>query len=351
MNSSLDQFTYEHYKKRLYNIAEQIGFTILAYSPYPDYPDLQTFIIYNEGLKTSETACIHISGTHGIEGIAGAEIQIHLLETKSTLFKTSSNGFLMIFALNPFGFKFLRRTSLENIDLNRNTGDGLTPKQLEANHQWLRPLWRGQTFIEQLRGVSQALGLIMLTNSSQVMRTIAEGQNIESKGLFYTGIKKATEVNQLMTHLKPLLLNKKYFRMIDVHTGLGELYGEMLIHCAGDINYSKITFKKPIDIPGEKPNSYRGAGLLSDRFEIEFPKTQIHFTVQEFGVKSTLKSFFALSLENQYHWNHFTKVPKNIYLKHPIKKLFTQTFFSEDPEWLQWLKKEGTERFLQCFEE
>ena len=125
----------------------------------------------------------------------------------------------------------------------------------------------------------------------------------------------------------------------------------MLIHCAGDINYSKITFKKPIDIPGEKPNSYRGAGLLSDRLEYEFPKTKIHFIVQEFGVKSTLKSFFALSLENQYHWNHFTKVPKDIYLKHPIKKLFKKTFFSEDPQWLSWLKKEGTERFLQSFAE
>ncbi len=349
MRSLRKTHSYEAYKELIIKTAQQLGFIIQSYSPYPNKNELQTILIYNKALLRSPKAYLLISATHGGEGPAGAEVQLQLLESQGQELLNSSSGFLMIFALNPFGFHYLRRTSIENIDLNRNTGDGLAPAPLGPVHEWVRPLWRSHSFGQQIRGLAQSFCVGVFKGFYSVARTFAVGQSLEPEGLFYSGTQKAVEIQSLFVHIGPLLENKTSLSVIDVHTGLGELYGEMLIHCSGDSEKSKTLFKRPIEIPGEKPKSYRGAGLLADRFALEFPKADLHFVVQEFGVKSTARTFFILSLENQYHWKLFEKVSDAIYLRHPIKDMFFDTFFSTKPKWLKWLREEGTTRFMQIF--
>lgn len=349
MSSPL-KFSYHYYLPRLSDLAVAAGLRSLAYQPYPDYPELKTLLIYNDALLKSDGASIHISGTHGVEGAAGAEIQAQILSSYGETLAKSGRGFLMIFALNPFGFHFMRRTSIENIDLNRNTGDGLMPPPWQPSYEWLRSLWRSHSAWEQTFGLAKGLSLGAWKGMPWVVRAFAEGQVAEPEGLFYSGGHRATEITALMTNIKPLLGAKKLMTVIDVHSGLGKLYEEMLIHGAGSTLRLQEIFKKEIDIPGEKPNSYRGAGILSDRWALEFPDVDLQFIVQEFGVKSSAESFLALSLENKYHWNHFNKVAENLYRKHPIKALLFKTFFSDDEHWLTWLRSEGTTRFRQWFE-
>jgi hypothetical protein len=310
---------------------------------------LQTVIIYNEALITSATAYFHISGTHGCEGPAGAEIQISLLERHGIELAKSKVGFLLIFALNPFGFHYLRRTSRDNIDLNRNSGDGIPGVPPSKLHNWLKPLWRSQSFTNYFQGAAQGIVLSMAKGFYPIGGMFAEGQSIEPQGLFYTGVSKAVEIQALFSQLSALLKHKALVSIFDVHTGLGRLHEEMLILCLG--NESKITqlYDKPVEIPGQKPQSYRGIGILADRFQSEFPHIEIQFIVQEFGVKSTAKSFLVLALENQYHWQDFSVVAEHLYLKHPVKDLLFSTFFSIDPTWLAWLRTQGTERFMQAF--
>lgn len=349
MMSAIGKNNYSTYKKSLSDLALHAGLKILSYQPYPEYPELQTVLVYNEALIKSEQAFVHISGTHGVEGAAGAEIQKQLLLQHGESFAKSRLGFLLIFALNPFGFHFIRRTSIANIDLNRNTGEGLSAPPEDANHQWLRPLWRSHSLWEQSRGLAQGLTLGAILGFPWVVRAFAEGQTLEPKGLFFSGTQMAIEISSLMSHIKPFCGSKKSMRVIDVHSGLGRLYDEMLIHGAGDAKNLELIFAKEVEVPGEKPNSYRGHGILSDRWALEFPNVDLQFVVQEFGVKSTAESLLALSLENQYHWKQFEQLSPELYLKHPVKELLLKTFFCQDEKWLQWLKQIGAERFMQWF--
>ncbi len=343
------KFNYLTYKNQILALAEEKGFHIDRLKPYADLPELETILIYNQALKESTSAGLHISATHGSEGPIGAEIQIQLLKLKGVEWQNSSVGFLMIFALNPFGFHYLRRSSIENIDLNRNVGDGLPLIPSKWEHRWIRPLWRSHNLKNQIQGWAQVIPLSFKIGFSSLARIYAEGQNLEPQGIFYSGEKQAIEIKTLFQHLKPLLNNKKFISILDAHTGLGKLYDETLFHCSGDTDLSRNPFSHSIEIPGEKKNSYRGFGLLSDRFENEFPNAKVHFVVQELGVKSSAQSFITLMLENQYHWTHFKKVSDKIYLQHPIKQLLFSTFFSTNPEWIEWARRTGSQRFTELF--
>lgn len=350
MKATSQNHTYQVYFKAILNTAKKMGFEIISYSPYPHKQELQTLLIYNQALLTSEKAYIHLSGLHGVEGATGAEVQLQLLETQGEKLLQSSQGFLMIFAVNPFGFHFLRRTSIENIDLNRNTGDGLTPISLTSSHNMLRPLWRSHTLLEQAQGFIQSIPVALIKGFPSLLRLFAEGQSCEPEGLFYSGTQTSIEVKELLHHLQPLLHNKKHLYAIDVHSGLGKLYGELLFLNNGDGVQAGQAFSHPLDYPGEKSNSYRGQGLLSDRFAHAFPKAKLFYAVQEFGVKSTAHSFLALITENQYHWNHYGQISEMLYLKHPIKDLFFKTYFFTQPKWISWLRTTGTKRFMELFD-
>ena len=343
------EFNYHSFHEIIVSLAKKNGFKIHSYSPYKDYPELKTVFIYNSSFIKSETATIHISATHGIEGYAGAFVQKYLLEKHSEELLKSNNGVLFVFALNPFGFHFLRRTSLENIDLNRNLGDGLEHPPYDHSLEWLRPFWRSHGLFEQLRGLTQTLSLCAFKGFNSVSKIFAEGQAIEPEGLFFTGKKMALEIQSFINQSQNLFINKKRLRFLDIHTGLGKLYEELLFHCAGSLEWSQNILGSKVEVPGERPNSYRGQGLLADRLVHTFPETNIQFVVQELGIKSSAHSLLALSMENSYHWSYFPQTPESLYLKHPIKKLMLNTFFSYDPEWLHWLEQEGSLRFLSFF--
>ena len=60
------------------------------------------------------------SGIHGIEGFVGSAVQRYFMSEvlHEGVFKTM--GLLLIHGVNPFGFKYERRVSENNVDMNRN---------------------------------------------------------------------------------------------------------------------------------------------------------------------------------------------------------------------------------------
>src|SRR5690606_24142744 len=61
-----------------------------------------------------------ISGTHGLEGLAGAGCQIGWLQSEDALSPPPDTAILIIHMLNPWGVAWHRRQTEVNVDLNRN---------------------------------------------------------------------------------------------------------------------------------------------------------------------------------------------------------------------------------------
>ena len=99
------------------------------------------------GPESATDALVVLSGTHGVEGLAGAGCQVGFLIDRLYQALPSSACVLLVHALNPHGFAWLRRVNEDNIDLNRNFIDFSQPPSstaYEPLHPWLVPTeWEG----------------------------------------------------------------------------------------------------------------------------------------------------------------------------------------------------------------
>src|SRR5580698_5316660 len=95
-------------------------------NPGPDGGDLSTDVAWF-GPRTAEKVLCMVSGTHGAEGFCGSGAQVDWLRRGEHAALPADVAVLMIHAINPYGFAWLRRVTEENIDLNRNWIDFAQP--------------------------------------------------------------------------------------------------------------------------------------------------------------------------------------------------------------------------------
>ena len=189
--------------------------------------DLFCDVVFLSQSPQPSNVLVLISGTHGIEGFTGSAVQIDSLPLLNTLLKTQPDlGIVLIHALNPWGFAWLRRCDHEGIDLNRNFIDFSQPLpenndykalQTKLNHtKWqnksdLSELWTGEDF-------------------PSFVAKITQGQYSDAKGLYYGGQQPSWSqrlLNKVCVH--KFITQAKHLSVIDVHTGLGPYgYGEVI---------------------------------------------------------------------------------------------------------------------------
>ena len=78
--------------------------------------------VVRDGPADAKAVLIVSSACHGVEGFCGSGVQVALLRNAEwrAAVKASGVAVLYIHALNPYGFSWWRRTTHENVDLNRN---------------------------------------------------------------------------------------------------------------------------------------------------------------------------------------------------------------------------------------
>ncbi len=83
--------------------------------------DLTIDVCYIPAQKESKRLLLLSSGVHGIEGLTGNAVQnLFINELMPSNVDNNSTGILIIHAVNPYGFKYERRVSENNVDMNRN---------------------------------------------------------------------------------------------------------------------------------------------------------------------------------------------------------------------------------------
>ena len=75
------------------------------------------------GPEAARRVVVVTSATHGVEGFAGSGIQVGLLRDANAPQPGEDTAILIVHAVNPYGFAWLRRVNEDNVDLNRNFVD------------------------------------------------------------------------------------------------------------------------------------------------------------------------------------------------------------------------------------
>jgi hypothetical protein len=176
------------------------------------------------------------SGCHGVEGYCGSGVQNALLADPGWHAAAARAGVavLYIHALNPYGFSWLRRTTHENVDLNRNFIDFSKPlPHNEAYdriaHLLVPAIWPPTPEVKA--------GLVEYAaehGKKALQAVVSGGQYEHPQGLFYGG-RNPTWSHQTLRHvLRDHGRRCRRLGWIDLHTGLGPSGHGERIYAGGD---------------------------------------------------------------------------------------------------------------------
>lgn len=249
------------------------------------------------------------SGLHGVEGFFGSAVQLALLAQIGSGRVLADNGrIVLVHAINPYGFHFLRRVNEENVDLNRNfLCDGQQyqgrPDGYDHLFDFLNPRSAPTMFDSYwLKG----LALLLRVGLPTLKACIVTGQYDFAKGVFYGGQKASLSTCVMQTNYKRWLGGASRAVHADFHTGLGKFGTYKLLLPAGtsDLNWFRTWFgdecvEETID---ENGTAYRSTGTMGQWLNQHFKDLDYRFYNAEFGTYSAMRTLEAVRAENRAHF-------------------------------------------------
>jgi len=189
--------------------------------------DLTIDYCYIPAQKSFKRLMILTSAVHGIEGYVGSAVQQMFLKELVKENSLDDMGVLLIHGVNPYGFKYNRRFTENNVDLNRNSS---TDESLfESVNQGYNDL---NLFLNYKKKVNQfsldqfffpinAILKIIRHSMGTLRQAVIQGQYQHEKGIYFGGkalepsIKAVTPLIQQTARQYDGVFN------IDLHTGYG----------------------------------------------------------------------------------------------------------------------------------
>jgi len=168
---------------------------------------------------------IIISGTHGVEFLAGAGCQAGWLGEYEAGCLPEHTAVLLIHAINPFGAAWCRRFNEDNVDINRNFVDHSKPHfdnpYYAQIHDLLLPDELSGPGREKAR---QQLDEFRATHGEQAYQLGFLGQYSHPDGFYFGGTQPTWSNRTLRAIINEYCRGRAHVAVIDLHTGLGS-YG------------------------------------------------------------------------------------------------------------------------------
>ena len=179
--------------------------------------------VVRDGPVDAPAVLLVSSACHGVEGYCGSGIQVALLGDADLRRAARSRGVAIVYlhALNPHGFSWWRRTTQENVDLNRNFQDFSRPLPRNTAydaiaHLLVPPTWPPAPAVQQ--ATADWIGRHGLP---AWQAAVSAGQYHHPEGLFYGGQNPTWSHQAVRQVLRDHGQRCSRMAWIDLHTGLG----------------------------------------------------------------------------------------------------------------------------------
>jgi hypothetical protein len=304
--------------------------------------------VVRSGPRDAEKLLIVSSGCHGIEGYAGAGVQIALLRDADFLAEARRGGVAVLFlhALNPWGMSWWRRVTHENIDLNRNFIDFHKPLPQNPGYDALHPLLVTSTWPPTAENEAKLQAELARQGVAALQQAISGGQYSEPEGLFYGGHAPSWSQQALRHVLRDHATHCAKLAWIDLHSGLGPTgVAEPIL--AGDGCDEALLRRAQSWWPGLKSthdhssSSAETSGAMWTVVAQECPQAEYTGIVLEFGTVPLLHVLQALRAD-QWLENHPEK-PLQTPQAQAIRQGMFGAFFVDTAEWKEALVEQGSE--------
>ncbi len=319
-------------------------------APGPDGRELSTDVAVF-GSKQASNVLVIVSGTHGVEGLAGSGCQVSWIRSTALDNLPDDVAVIIVHMINPWGAAWRRRQTEDNVDLNRNFCDFSSP--LPDNPQYAE-LQETLTCPEH-EGPAQIAAKTKIENYRQEAgeknfgTALFQGQYIHPQGIGFGG-QQATWSNKVLTDIfETCTLGAQRLAFIDLHTGLGPFGHGMLISTANDgpeLRAAKDWFgpditaikdpdiDMPYDVRGDMCSAVRT--LKSGAFVVALALEYGTFEVDQFA---------RLQIEDCWLENHGDLASET---GQKIRRELQTFFYPATPEWFEMIVERSDQVFTQA---
>jgi len=182
------------------------------------------------GPADAATVILLASGTHGIEGYAGAGLQVGLLSTGALDHLPEGVAVLFVHMVNPWGCAWDRREDQNNVDIFRNLVYAEPPFSDNPEYGlidgFLNPTeWSGPV---KQRADREMAEFIDAHGFDRLMSIMRWGQHEHPKGMTFHGTEPSWSRLTIEDIARRRLAHAKRVVAVDLHTGLGG-WGELVV--------------------------------------------------------------------------------------------------------------------------
>jgi predicted deacylase len=299
------------------------------------------------GSASARRLVVVSSGVHGVEGFFGSAVQLALL--RSVLPRsvgTQDPAVLILHAVNPYGFAWIRRVNESNVDLNRNFP---TARQTYAGcpeaYRSVDDLINPTTPPRRDFFYPRVADKVLRQGFASLKQAVVGGQYERPQGLFYGGDGPSAIVDILDRALPDLLGEAEQVLHLDLHTGLGR-WGKFKLllgteEAASDSQCWR-RFKgafpaETIEVLERDGAACQVEGSFGEWCRERFADRDYDTVAAEFGTYSPLKVLAALREENRaHHWGDAGAATTR-----RAKGMLVEAFAPRSEQWRDQVVEEG----------
>ncbi len=285
------------------------------------------------------------SGVHGVEGFSGSAAQQLFMKEYMEKIDHKNTGVLLLHGMNPYGFKYQRRVTENNVDLNRNSDVSADLYQNKNKgytklNDFLNPTTKVDVGSFKNRFFyMRALFRIMKDSVATLRQAILQGQYEYEKGLYFGGKTFEPQIVTMQKFLGETMKDYATILELDIHTGYGER-GKLHLFPNPmkdkDEKAGVETIFKGYDIDwGDEEDFYTVTGDFTDFIgkiypeKFYMPMTFEYGTMDSQTTGGSIKSIHNMILENQgIHYGYDSDDDK----KEVLRRMM-EMYYPSSPAW------------------
>ncbi len=325
-------------RSRFQRAATAAGATLASYE-YPEVgPDGASLYTDTAWLGPAQASrvLVTVSGTHGVEGFCGSGAQVDWLRRGEGARLPKDTAALLVHAINPYGFAWLRRVTHDNIDLNRNWISFKAPVPASPAYDELHELLCPSEWTEPSRAASlnRIRTLIERDGMAAFAQAVSGGQYRHADGLFFGGTGPCWSRQTLSSILGQRLGAARRVGIIDYHSGLGpQGLGEKIASAAeGTPELARARAWHGLDVVtvgGAGSSSAQLTGEWAAAMPALLPHAEVTTIALEFGTVDLFQVLDALRADLWLHTHADPQGPAAAAIKAQIRG----AFYIDDDLW------------------
>ena len=339
--------TYAEARDKFFSAARSCGLGVESHvHPLPGRDgEMLAMDVARDGSPEAKSLLIVSSGCHGVEGFCGSGVQVALLRDPDWHQSAEDAGVAVLYVhgLNPYGFSWWRRTTHENVDLNRNFRDFAAPAPANDRYDEIAAaivpsIWPADA------AADAALDRFVAAHGQRALQqAISGGQYRHPDGLFYGGSAPTWSHTTLRQVLREHGRRCERLAWIDFHTGLGPSgHGERIFACRDDADAHARAKAWWGDITSFYDGSSTSAVLTGLMTLVAYEEcAQAEYTAMalEYGTVPQADVMLALRAD-QWLENH---PGADDATRRAIKQQLRDVFYTDTDDWKQRIVEQGVD--------